>query len=45
MLNVTLESYCRTELYAFNKETINFTKPIYVGFTVLELSKLFLFEW
>ena len=32
-------------LYTFNKETIKFTKPIYVGFCVLELSKLLMYEW
>ena len=32
-------------LYSFNKETIKFTKPIYVGFCVLEKSKLLLYEW
>ena len=32
-------------LYSFNKETIKFTKPIYVGFCVVELSKLLMYEW
>ena len=32
-------------LYSFNKETIKFTKPVYVGFCVLELSKLLRYEW
>ena len=32
-------------MYSFNKETIKFTKPIYVGFCVLELSKLLMYEW
>ena len=31
--------------YSFNKETIKYTKPIYVGFCVLELSKLLMYEW
>ena len=31
-------------LYSFNKESIQFTKPIYVGFCVLELSKLLMYE-
>ena len=29
----------------FNKESINFTKFFYVGFSVLELSKLLMCEW
>ena len=32
-------------LYSFNKETIKFTKLIYVGFCVLELLKLLMYEW
>ena len=32
-------------LISFNGETIKFTKPIFVGFPVLELSKLLLYEW
>ena len=32
-------------LYSFNKETSNFTKPIYVRFCVIELSKLLMYEW
>ena len=31
-------------LYSINKESIKFTKPIYVGFSVLELSKLLMYE-
>ena len=37
--------YEKFGLYSFNKETIKFTKPIYVGFCVLELSKLLMYEW
>ena len=32
-------------LYSFNRESIKFTKPIYVGLSVLELSKLLKYEW
>ena len=32
-------------LFSFNKESIKFIKPIYVGFSVLELSKLLMYEW
>ena len=32
-------------LYSFIKETIKFTKPVYVGFCVLESSKLLMYEW
>ena len=37
--------YEKFYLYSFNKETIKFTKPIYVGFCVLELSKHLMHEW
>ena len=32
-------------LYSFNMETIHFTKPIYVGFCVVELSIPLMYEW
>ena len=32
-------------LYSFDKESFNFVKPIYVGFCILEFSKLLLYEW
>ena len=32
-------------LYSFNKEIIKFNNPVYVGFSVLELSKFLIFEW
>ena len=34
----------KSNLYSFRKETIKFTKPILVGFCVLELSKLLMYE-
>ena len=40
-----IAEYEKFKLYSFNKETIKFTKPIYVGFCVLELSKLLMYEW
>ena len=40
-----IAEYEKFNLYSFNKETIKFTKPIYIGFCVLELSKLLMYEW
>ena len=40
-----IAEYEKFNMYSFNKETIKFTKPIYVGFCVLELSKLLMYEW
>ena len=37
--------YEKFSLYSFNKETIKFKKPIHVGFSKLELSKLLMYEW
>ena len=40
-----IAEYEKFNLYSFNKETIKFTKPIYIGFCVLELSKFLMYEW
>ena len=40
-----IAEYEKFNLCSFNKERIEFTKPIYVGFCVLELSKLLMYEW
>ena len=40
-----IAEYEKFNLYSFNKESIKFTKPIYVGFCVLESSKLLMYEW
>ena len=40
-----IAEYENFSLHSFNKESIKVTKPIYVGFSVLELSKNLLFEW
>ena len=40
-----IQDYQKFNLFSFNKETIKFTKPIYVGFCVIKLSKLLVYEW
>ena len=40
-----IAKYVKFSLYLFNEESINFTKPIYVGSSVLEISKLLMYEW
>ena len=40
-----IAEYEKFSLYSFNRESFKNTKPIYVGFSVLELSKLLLYEW
>ena len=40
-----IAEYEKFNLYSFDKETIKYTKPIYVGVCVLELSELLMYEW
>ena len=40
-----IAEYEKFSLYSFNKDSIKITKPFYVGFSVLELSKLLMYEW
>ena len=40
-----IAGYEKFSLYSFNKESIKFTKLIYVGFSVLESSKFLMYEW
>ena len=40
-----VDHYCMFSVYKFDKETTLFNKPIYLGFTVLELSKLLMYEF
>ena len=44
-LHDKIAEYEKFSLYSINKESIKFTKPIYVRFSVLELSKLLMYEW
>ena len=39
-----MDHYSKFSVYKFDKEKTVFDKPIYLGFTVLELSKLLLYE-
>ena len=39
-----IAEYEKFNLYSFNKETIKFTKPIYIWFCIVELSKLLMYE-
>ena len=40
-----IAEYEKFDLFSFNRETIKFTKSIYVGFCVWELTKLLMYEW
>ena len=40
-----IAEYEKLNLNSFNRETIKFTKHIYIGFSILDLSILLLYEW
>ena len=40
-----IAEYEKFNLYSFSKEIIKFTKPIYVGFCLMDLTKLLMYEW
>ena len=40
-----IAEYEKFSFYSFNKESVKFTKPIFVEISVLELSKLLMCEW
>ena len=40
-----ISEYEKFSPYSFNKESIKFKKLIYVGISVLELSKLLMYDW
>ena len=40
-----MDHYSQVSVYKFDKEKTVFDKPIYLGFTVLELSKLLMYEF
>ena len=40
-----IECYDTFNMYKFKKSKITFKKPIYLGYTILELSKLLMYEY
>ena len=44
-LDDKIGQYEKIILYSFHKENIKMRKPIYVGFCVLEITKIIMYQW